>query len=99
MGEVPLPDKLSETSSRHLLRLLCPGRLGLWELAHAWAIKRGAWRNQIQTLHRQWGEGIWGFINIPGPKMTMGNFSHLEVKVMFWGPCKAPFDQPPYAHT
>ena len=48
-------------------------------------------------------KSICGLINIPfSPKMTMGHFSHLAVKVMFLGgfpnlltPCKGPFGQPP----
>ena len=31
------------------------------------------------------GTSKWGLINIPGPKMTMGNFSHLVVKVILFG--------------
>ena len=47
---------------------------------------------------------IWGFINIPGSKMTMGNFSHLVGNIIFLVvslmviPCKGPFNQPIYIY-
>lgn len=48
---------------------------------------------------------IWGLIIFLAPKMTLGNFSHLVVKVIFCGgfpmvnPCKGPFVQLPYVQA
>ena len=54
----------------HLLKMLKQQLFVLTGIYHYW--------NCVIIFSRR------GLINIPGPNMTMGNFSHLVVQLIFW---------------